>query len=54
MEYIWLLQFSIIESQNNGDDTIIAGQVIMIFMINWIIVHPYHQTLRDAKTYVLS
>ena len=32
--------FSIINNQKNGDDTIIAGQIITIFMINWIIAHP--------------
>ena len=28
-----------IENQKNDDDTIIASQIIMIFMINWIIAH---------------
>ena len=32
------MRFSIIENQKNGDDTIIAGQIITIFTINWIIV----------------
>ena len=40
-EHTQLLQFSIIESQNNGDDAIITRQIIMTFMINWIIAHPY-------------
>ena len=29
-----LLQFSIIENQQSGDNTIIAGQIITIFTIN--------------------
>ena len=33
-EYARLLRFSIIENQKNGDDTIIAGQIITIFMNN--------------------
>ena len=39
-EYTRLLWFSIIENQKNGDDTIIASQIITIFTINWIIAHP--------------
>ena len=39
-EYARLLRFLIIENQKNGDDTIIAGQIITIFTINWIITHP--------------
>ena len=33
-EHTQLLQFSIIESQNNGDDAIITRQIIITFMIN--------------------
>ena len=33
-EYTRLLQCSIIENQTNGDDTVIASQIITIFTIN--------------------
>ena len=39
-EYTQLLQCSIIENQKNGDDSVIASQIITIFTINWIISHP--------------
>ena len=40
-EYTWLLGFSIIESQKNDDNTIIASQIITVFMTNRIIAQPY-------------
>ena len=43
-EYTRLLRFLIIENQKNGDNTMIAGQIIMIFTINWIIAHPYFES----------